>query len=833
MPRALALLLAVAIPLAAIAQELEPPELLQFVDAEYPPAARAAGKEATVPLEILVGTNGTSDQVTVVAPQGDGFDEAAVAAARRFTWKPGRAGDQAVPVKLRFDYHFELPRAPADRPAETAAPAAPAGTAVLVGVARERGTRAPLPFAEVTVAAEGVSQTATADTQGGFRVAGLPGGRYRVTVAAAGHRRQSFDETLRDGEALEVKYALEPLSANPYRTIVEGERPREEVERRTATRAEATRIPGTRGDALRVVETFPGVARPVFGIGALLYHFGGITSVVNSDLLERIDFLPGNFSARYGRATGGVVFADLRAPRRDRWGGFADVSLLDASVLVEGPVGAGSLAIAARRSYVDAILNAVLPSDADIGFTTAPRYWDYQAIWDTPALGGRFTLTALGSDDKLELLLKNPAAADPAVRGTIGQTTYVQRLIATYRKAFSPDTSLYATIAQGVTKLNASAGEALFIDITQWFQSYRAEVEHRPAPWLKLSFGSEGQIYPFHVQARGQRPPAEGEIPSPTSVQQQLTQDIDDWELRAGVYAEAALRFGGLTVTPGVRADYYRLLRDFSVDPRLAASWELGDGRLHAGVGRYSETVPEFESDPVFGNPDLAPQHALHASLGYDRQVLPELRVESTVFYKWLGDLAVRSDALVMKPDGSLGPVGYVNDGAGRVFGLELLVRLGGAGPLTGWVSYTLSRAERKDRDDQPWRLFSFDQTHILTVVASARLPWRLTAGGRFRFVSGNPSTPVTGSIYDADADVYIPIPGATNSERVASYNQLDLRIERPFLFDSWKLTAYLEVQNVYNRKNPEAYNYSYDYRQREIISGLPIFPSFGVKGEF
>jgi hypothetical protein len=52
-------------------------------------------------------------------------------------------------------------------------------------------------------------------------------------------------------------------------------------------------------------------------------------------------------------------------------------------------------------------------------------------------------------------------------------------------------------------------------------------------------------------------------------------------------------------------------------------------------------------------------------------------------------------------------------------------------------------------------------------------------------------------------------------------------------VFDSWQLTTYLDLTNAYNRRNPEAYTYSYDYRQREVISGLPIFPAFGVKGEF
>jgi TonB family protein len=825
--------------------QLSPPELVGFVAADYPPAALAAGKAATVSLEIVVDTEGHSTEVTVVTPAGDGFDEAAVAAARAFTWKPGQLGGIPVNVRIRYDYRFEPP-----------APPPPAATSAVTGVVRERGTRAPLPFADVAIAKGGDSEpvaSAITDETGVFRLSGLPAGSYQITVAAAGHVRASFAQTLGDAETVDVTIRLEPTDANPYATVVEGERPGGEIERHSATAEEAKRTPGSRGDALRVVDSFPGVARPPFGIGALvvrgsnpedttsylagqeqplIYHFGGVVSVVNSDLLERIDFLPGNFSARYGRATGGVVLADLRAPRTDRWGGYIAVSPLDTSLLVEGPLGEGSLAIAARRSYVDLVLNAIVPSAADIGLTVAPVYWDYQVIWTTPALGGQLTVTALGSSDRLALLLKKPSDVDAAVRGALEQSTYIQRVIATYRRKLGEDTKLSATLTQGTTGLKANIGQALSLEVVQFPFEYRVEIVHQAAPWLEVTAGAEGLIYPFHAQARGARPPAEGEVPTPTSLQEQLRQDSHDWELRQGVYAEAAFHVGDFTITPGVRLDTYRLIHAVAFDPRLTAVWAIGAGRLRAGFGRYSRSVEEFQSDPVFGNPDLTPQHALHASVGYDHQIAPGVRFESTLYGKWLYDQVVRSDALVTRANGSQTAIGYVNDGVGRVYGVELLLR-GGVGPVIGWITYGLSRAERRDEPGEPYRLFSFDQTHSLTVIAGIKLPWGIFAGARFRYATGNPTTPITGSIFDADSDSYTPVPGATNSERLEAYHELDLRFERSWLFDSWKLTGFLDLANVYNRRNPEGYSYSYDYRQREVLGGLPILPSFGIKGEF
>ena len=102
-----------------------------------------------------------------------------------------------------------------------------------------------------------------------------------------------------------------------------------------------------------------------------------------------------------------------------------------------------------------------------------------------------------------------------------------------------------------------------------------------------------------------------------------------------------------------------------------------------------------------------------------------------------------------------------------------------------GYLSYTLSRSERKDGPNEPWRLFDFDQTHILTAAFVYNFPRNWEIGGTFRLVSGNPYTPVIGSIYDALNDVYIPIDGRVNSLRNPLFNQLDIRIQKKWIFEA------------------------------------------------
>ena len=127
----------------------------------------------------------------------------------------------------------------------------------------------------------------------------------------------------------------------------------------------------------------------------------------------------------------------------------------------------------------------------------------------------------------------------------------------------------------------------------------------------------------------------------------------------------------------------------------------------------------------------------------------------------------------------------------------------------------------------QPERLFEYDQTHILTLLGSYDLGRGWQVGGRFRYVSGNPYTPCLGGVLQAGAGVYACRSGALLSARMPPFHQLDLRVDKTWKFASCKLTTYLDVQNVYNRANPEAvlYNFNYTPDSLPIRSAHPPEP--------
>jgi hypothetical protein len=169
----------------------------------------------------------------------------------------------------------------------------------------------------------------------------------------------------------------------------------------------------------------------------------------------------------------------------------------------------------------------------------------------------------------------------------------------------------------------------------------------------------------------------------------------------------------------------------------------------------------------------------------------------------------------------------------GRAYGLETLLRYKPDSRFFGWLAYTLSRSVLRDTPDEPEHPAQFDQTHILTVLGSYRLGRGWEVGSRFRLVSGNPTTPNSYGFFDENASTYLPLQSYPPfGKRLPAFHQLDVRIDKTWAFPTWKLSAYLDVQNVYNQGNVEGVSYNYNFTKSSYATGIPILPSIGIRGE-
>ena len=328
------------------------PKLKRFVEAEYPKEALDKGVTADVLLLIDINAQGKVDSVGIaepVEPAGMGFERAAIIAAQQFEFEPAEMGGKPIAVQIKYNYHFKLatkppepPPAPPPTPTPVAPaaptppppPAAPAPTPVVnfSGRLRERGTRLPMPGVLVTVfrddGNEPLGFEATADQTGTFHFFDLAPGPWKILIEAPGYFPFRTVEEIHPGEKTDVVYYVEKGSYNPYDVTVTATRPRKEVSRTVITAAEIDKVPGTAGDPIAVVQNFAGVARAPLLSGQiivrgsapqdtqyfldgqsipLIYHFGGLRSVIPIGVMDSLEFYPGNFSPMYGRAIGGIV----------------------------------------------------------------------------------------------------------------------------------------------------------------------------------------------------------------------------------------------------------------------------------------------------------------------------------------------------------------------------------------------------------------------------------------------------------------------------------------------------------------------------------------------
>lgn len=850
-----------------------PPQMDHYEPPIFPAQAFDQGLEAQVLLNITVQADGSVIEPEVVEPQGHGFDEAAIAAALKLRFKPATVDGVPRAVRIGFQYSFTIDEEVKELPPEQPTVGQLAGRIVL------SETETPLPGIPVKlVDGLGNAYPSTTDADGRFSLEGLPPGNYRLQIQAEGFDPVDSEEQVFAGEITELTYRITAKSSEAE-VVIQGERPAREVTRRTLERREIQRIPGSSGDALRSIQSLPGVARPpglagllivrgsapqdtgtfIDGAGVpLIYHFGGLSSVVPTEMLDKIDFYPGNFSVRYGRYMGGIVDVELRKPNTacyDDYGvpaegnrcyhGMAQVDVIDGRLMLQGPVPGTedwSFAVAGRRSWVDVFVKPILES-AGTSVTSAPVYYDYQAIVErNKGPDDKLSFRFYGSDDGLELISNNPSAQDPGFGGNLAFGTSFLRAQVLYRKALTRKTNIDTMFSVGTQKIDFSLGGNLKFQLDSVPINLRSEVGHQFHKNVKVNVGLDFETGSFEVFVRAPPFGRAGEAASgPLATEISIESSSKGFTFRPSWYTDVEWQvLPRLRIVPGARLDYARDSGQTDVSPRFTARYslflpedEVWGGRpttLKGGVGKFSQPPQFQETDSVFGTPGIETNHAMHYSLGVEQGLTTQVELSVEGYYKDYYNQ-------VTSQPGSDGDFLYGNDGSGDVIGLETLLKYKPDERFFGWIAYTLSRSVRKSCPSCEEDLFAFDQTHNLIILGSYRLGRGWELGARFRIVSGPLATPVASStipsIYAGDAGTYVPLRGESNSVRLPLFHQLDLRVDKRWTFRTWQLSTYLDVQNVYNNAADEAYLYNYNYSQSAYQTGLPVIPSLGVRGEF
>ena len=282
-----------------------------------------------------------------------------------------------------------------------------------------------------------------------------------------------------------------------------------------------------------------------------------------------------------------------------------------------------------------------------------------------------------------------------------------------------------------------------------------------------------------------------------------------------------------LSVVLGLRVDYFSLISEPSIQPRGSLLLDIMEGsQLQFSYGNYYQVPGPPRLTQSVGNPDLNTSQASHYVLEFTRQVSEGTVFKFAGYYKDLANLVTNDDDMI-----------YLNQGAGFAQGTEVFLRHRAGNRFLGWGSYTYGLSKRRDRPGEPYRYYSFDQTHVGTLAATYRLTPTWEVGLKWQYRTGNPYTPVLDAIQQTDPRtgelIYIPIYAETNSGRLPSYHRLDMKLSKAFRFNSWEMNLFLELLNAYNRKNLLDFSYNDDYTEKDEIYQFPIIPYLGITTEF
>ncbi len=700
--------------------------------------------------------------------------------------------------------------------------------AMLRGAVYNAATGRPVEFASVSVV-EARKKSYT-DEKGMYLIDLAEKGVYTVIVRSEGLETYRGRVSVSDDTTRNV--SLAPLTIRGKGLTITGKRDIQNVSRHTMTIKEIKEVPATFGDAINAITALPGIIRtggdlfgPIVirggdrnGIRYLVdeipvyspLHYGGLHSVINSNLIDRIDVYASAFPAEIGSATSAVISLNTVDDVKE-FGGYTDLSILSATALLQTSIikndggklalgsplderkeerkPAGYIIASGRSGYIDIIVLPLIQLITGERISIVPRYWDYQFKAKYYFNSSHsLTLFAMGSSDYFKLV-NNKApedGSDPLLTGLrirTDQQTHGQSLYYTYQpsESFRNRFTFYSSLRQNYISVNFPAPgvnqalQGLYVDsrpyIFGFSDKFKAEAVKK---LLEIRGGAEYVLYYF--TARGKTANRSGrDVTFDLTDENFLPMPLDERIINhlIGGYIETKITFRGLTVLPGFRTDHFKRSGESTWDPRLLVSYEFPTKTiLSVAGGKYSyffQTNPAyFDAYPQYAKigKDLKSEWAFHRVAGIEQTLgLYKIKVEG--FYNEFFDLANRY--VHFGPDWSIRET--MNTGKIRAWGAEILLtkdRKENQDDFFGWISYTYTRSvERSGLPHYPglygnpynevgdpwgnkWLNYDNEQNHSLKLILGYVFG-KNSITGKFMLFSSSPYTPIVYSMEDID----------------------------------------------------------------------------------
>ncbi len=703
--------------------------------------------------------------------------------------------------------------------------------------------------------------TGTSTNVYGFYSLSLDPKNYRIGLSYLGYEPMAMDISLTKNQVLD--FELEPEGLLMTEVVVTAKEEDQNVKNiemsvEKLSALQIKQIPQVMGEAdlIRSIQLLPGVS--TVGEGATGFnvrggnvdqnlilldeatvynssHLFGLFSVFNVDAIKDSKLYKGGIPAKYGGRLSSVLDIRQRDGNRKNFAMTGGIGLIASRLTIEGPVqkDESSFMVAGRSSYG----HLFLKFDPDLKDNVV-YFYDLNAKAnfeltekDRIYLSGYFGRDVFNFGDEFSSDWGNATAS---VRWN--------HLFSS--KLFSNFTAIYSDY--GYSFGIPEGSQAFDWDAHIYNYVLKGDFTYYLNPESKLDFGAEANLYRFHpgraIGLGGESIFNEINIQHQHALESAVYASFEHQPIR-NLTLQYGLRFSNFTrlgkediyiyengeptgreaILDTISYGSNKKIISFSApEPRFAANYIINDkssvklsyNRMRQYIHLVSNTTSATPID--IWTPSgtyIDPATVDQIALGYFRNFKSnayEASIEG--FYKDFDNLLDYKDGAELLLNETLET--ELLSGEGKAYGLELSVRKN-KGAVTGWVSYTLSRSERKVAGINDGESFpsNYDKTHDLSVTAAWQIndKWKLSSN--FAYTTGRPITyPESRYVFDG---ITVPHYNNRNGARTPDYHRMDVGLQftpnkKPD--KRWKSSWDFGAYNVYARRNA----YSIFFRQNE-----------------
>lgn len=568
-------------------------------------------------------------------------------------------------------------------------------------------------------------------------------------------------------------------------------------------------------------------------------HLLGFFSVFNSDAIKDVTLFKGNMPPKYGGRLSSVIDVTMKDGNNQNYTITGGIGIIASRLAIEGPIvkNKGSFLITARRTYADLFLK----------LSSNPNLRQSQLYFYDINLKANYNF---GNRDHVFLsgYFGQDVFGSPAAFGlNYGNITGTAR----WNHIFSDKLFSNTSLIFNDFNYTVNIGSGVNLDVKSVIRDYslKEDMEYYFNSKNKISFGFLSTVHnvvPGVVTASDSSPIKSFALSQSYGWENAIYAQHDvtlwdkvniDYGVRLSLFSVTGptnlFEFPNSTTIDTIHLNAFQFNRTYvDPEPRFSLSYNFAkDMSIKAAYSRNSQNLHLLSNTTMTTptdrwllttnnvRPEIADQGSIGYYLDFARHMF-EMSVEG--FYKWMQNQIDYVNGAELRANETV--ENQLVYGNGQAFGGEFFLKKK-TGKFTGWISYTLSRSERKfdGVNNDTWYPSPYDRTHDLSVVAMYDITPKINVSAVFVYYTGNAATFPVGK-YEING-VTIPYYGLRDENRYPPYDRLD--IAATFQLKkrkNWEHDLNVSIYNVYARKNPYIIDFTTNSEGNTVADKIYLF---------